>query len=279
MQSQELPKVFASLCLAGGWSSGQAPGASFPTPPRHLSRPLFVGNMSSARDPNRFAEGMEASSLRARIYIGEAELSATQRSYQQAEQDVHDAAARMRETEAIYEQHKHLLADARTFLDQVQQRRDAQLHAVAAQRAFLHPVRKMPVEILGHIFELCLEDSSAHVDRENNRNLVYVLLCQARARRRQPFLLAAVCRRWRAASLACPRAWSHLVLDLTVYVSEEKLWASIASMDLVISRSRSAPVTIWIFYDGSPTCRDKMLEMFLENMSRCISFNLYAADI
>ncbi|KZW01804.1 hypothetical protein EXIGLDRAFT_602621, partial [Exidia glandulosa HHB12029] len=84
--------------------------------------------------------------------------------------------------------------------DDARRKCDTQRAELDRQYALFHPVRKVPLEILGHIFEMCLEGLS--IDDFPGAEDSDIL-----NRQRQPFDLAAVCRRWRSASLSYPRAW------------------------------------------------------------------------
>ncbi|KAH7093978.1 hypothetical protein BKA62DRAFT_584743, partial [Auriculariales sp. MPI-PUGE-AT-0066] len=73
---------------------------------------------------------------------------------------------------------------------------DEQQLAVVLERAHLHPIRNTPVEVLGRIFEIAYYD-----------HLSETVMA---VRKKMPFVLSAVCQRWRSAALFNPRVWIYI---------------------------------------------------------------------
>ncbi|KZW01806.1 hypothetical protein EXIGLDRAFT_760413 [Exidia glandulosa HHB12029] len=220
------------------------------------------------RDPNRFADGVEAASIGARIQHDEAELVVLQQKLDFADEATRVADARFLEAEENYKLQKSLRDDALAYAFSARRRRDAQRVDVQKQRAFLHPVRKAPLEVLGHIFELCIEDASVYADGCPSPSCLL-------DGQLQPFVLAAVCRRWRSASLSSPRAWAHIELTFRQksFLDGCK-WNTF--VDLHISRSGAAS-TVLVLRRGSRS-RDyhrPVTDKLLSVVMRCSSIYIH----
>ena len=100
----------------------------------------------------------------------------------------------------------------------------------------LHPLRKTPPEVIGAIFEACLDDSTAHAPIAMEPALVT-------QRQRTPFVLASVCRAWRHASLLSPRAWRIVETRLDP-PNQDALEAQLAYLHCVLHRSADTGLTI-----------------------------------
>ncbi|KAL0569744.1 hypothetical protein V5O48_012220 [Marasmius crinis-equi] len=98
---------------------------------------------------------------------------------------------------------------------------------MANLRSFLAPIHKLPTEVLTRIFIENIHDTEE-------------LYNPQQPRRRLPFVLSTVCRRWRDISLSFPGLWSHLrVLDPD--------WdaANITEiLDCYIARSQTCSLTV-----------------------------------
>ncbi|EJD39608.1 hypothetical protein AURDEDRAFT_116127, partial [Auricularia subglabra TFB-10046 SS5] len=152
------------------------------------------------------------------------------------------------------------------------QQLETSLARLAEVRAPLHPVRKTPPEVLGLIFEYCW-------DPLPESTLLSEKPAEVRRRQRQPFQLAAVCRRWRKASLLCPKAWNsiELLLDDIPRV-RYKYW--VAYLSCMLGRSASVPLHIRIIRLRDDTTRDsKLIDPLVESMRRCDSLLLSATCI
>ncbi|KZW01790.1 hypothetical protein EXIGLDRAFT_716442 [Exidia glandulosa HHB12029] len=219
------------------------------------------------RDPNRFVGGFEASIILARLENERAELAVIEHSLQQAELAHGEAASRLREAEELSQERSQLLGDAVAYLHEMRRRHGAQLRAVAAQSALLHPVRKLPPEILGAIFEFCLQPMPAPT-------YVPFWPLDVRARQLQPFRLAAICRRWRAASLCHSGAWSHLDLAFDP-ITENTVDRWQGFLATCAQRSRLAPLTVCLTRHRIPLEHDRrLLAIVMEQMRRCISIQI-----
>ncbi|KZV92421.1 hypothetical protein EXIGLDRAFT_718311 [Exidia glandulosa HHB12029] len=94
--------------------------------------------------------------------------------------------------------------DARSSISR-QRLLDDALREPAVHHSPLNPTRRTPLEVLGLIFEFCVD-----VDLSQTPTPEFAKLCRA-----QPFLLASVCITWRRAALACPRVWSNIDFDIS----------------------------------------------------------------
>jgi len=78
----------------------------------------------------------------------------------------------------------------------------AQESIKAKKRGILHPIRRLPVEILLHLFEDCVNDEI----HEYHRNPPSIF----RVAPKMALRLASVCSRWRDIMLEAPCLWRHL---------------------------------------------------------------------
>ncbi|KZV91471.1 hypothetical protein EXIGLDRAFT_837111 [Exidia glandulosa HHB12029] len=115
---------------------------------------------------------------------------------------------------------------------------DAAVREMDVVRAPLHPVRRTPLEVLGHIFEFYVD----HLDLFEKTPADF---------RRQPFILAGVCSHWRRAALLHTRIWAGIDIRLDTiksknvptwrtYLSTMLARAGKAALSLRIKRSREA---------------------------------------
>lgn len=119
--------------------------------------------------------------------------------------------------------------------------------------ALLSPIKRMPPEIMARVFDFCGDIHARGPHCEPSR--------------RAPLLLGSVCRSWRSLSLALPRLWTALYLDLptsgTLDKQEEILHAW-------IHRSRPFPISLWLWNDF---LTDDVPVPFLRPLSRIIADN------
>ncbi|KZW01797.1 hypothetical protein EXIGLDRAFT_716447 [Exidia glandulosa HHB12029] len=219
-------------------------------------------------DPNRYADPLEAVSLRARLADEEAELDVVCRKREHADLALEEAETRFREAEAQFNRMKTLRDDCAAYAKAAAKRQVEQLAVVATQRAFFHPVRKVPLEILGEIFEQCLvrADNMGTYSTSDSLNgpADHSLL-----RRRQPFALAQVCKQWRQACLRSPRAWAYIeVLFDQVTTATASKYSSY--LKLIIARSQSATLVVRLHRTRRTRDQDaRLVSKIVLAMERC----------
>ncbi|KAF7341990.1 hypothetical protein MVEN_01786000 [Mycena venus] len=86
------------------------------------------------------------------------------------------------------------IATMRKALEKLTEERDALRAYVDAHEALMSPIRRLPLDILEHIFVACLP---------THRNCVM-------SAQEAPVILGRICSSWRAMSLSTPRLWSRL---------------------------------------------------------------------
>ncbi|EJD42306.1 hypothetical protein AURDEDRAFT_186090 [Auricularia subglabra TFB-10046 SS5] len=223
-------------------------------------------------DPNRFAQGLEATTLRNRIEDEELALDVLRAKYERAEHAAHEAQTKFREIEDQYQLHKALVNDTAAYLSRSKTTYDSQLASLATHRAFLHPVRKTPLDVLGYIFELCY-------DQLQTTEALSVEKADIRTRQRQPFRLAAVCRRWRAASLANPRSWAYLELSFD-HVKSGHPPAFVAYVQTVVSRARAVPLDVCLTRKRESKSHHKQLAVAVADaLCNCVTIQLRLHNI
>ncbi|KAF7288402.1 hypothetical protein HMN09_01392700 [Mycena chlorophos] len=110
------------------------------------------------------------------------------------------------------------------------QRRENELVA-----SLLAPIRRIPPEVLGCIFEECVA-----ISLSDDGYVITDVRCA-------PFLLTQVCSSWRALARSTPRLWTHLVLDLQtskMYKYDvQSLWRLSAACPIHLTISQ--PIQSW----------------------------------
>jgi hypothetical protein len=125
-------------------------------------------------------------------------------------------------TEDITALDKHLLNITKKFLT----RREFLENYRTKITAAMAPIRKLPPELLSHVFYHCLPESpSVHFSRE------------------APFTLTQVCKQWRAIALSRSSLWCALNIEL----DQKKPEAANSYVSTWISRSGTLPLTIELF--------------------------------
>ncbi|KAH0833008.1 hypothetical protein J3R83DRAFT_11991 [Lanmaoa asiatica] len=165
------------------------------------------------------------------------------------------------------EEVRSLLAEPKAELDAVEeditrlqarladiQRRKCELTSyVEDLGALLSPIKRMPPEIMARVFDFCGD--------------VHVRGPHCEPSRRAPLLLGSVCRSWRALSLALPRLWTALYLDLPTSGMLDKQEEILHAW---IQRSRPFPISLWLWNDF---LTDDVPATFLRRLGRIIAEN------
>ncbi|KAF8350373.1 hypothetical protein F5887DRAFT_1278607 [Amanita rubescens] len=118
----------------------------------------------------------------------------------------------------------------------------------AAALAFKSPIRSVPLEVLAEIFILAL-----HIDWVEVHPSNYLEPSKGESRRRtlNPFVLCAVCSSWRSLAFSFPKLWRNVVVHIPLGMGEDRAKSKAADLVQWIKRSRSMPLTLYIFCDVS----------------------------
>lgn len=108
---------------------------------------------------------------------------------------------------------------------------DAITTGIAEKKALLHPVRRVPSEVLESIFIEVVELERDRLRRHFSGNFKPM----ERTMHFSPFILSAVCQRWRCISIRLPRLWTYLRIPTV-----QTLWSTRTSK----SRSRNLGVKL-----------------------------------
>lgn len=173
-------------------------------------------------DANRFANTAEAALLREHIAHDETARRALEPRVARARTAVHDTAVALQAARAA-------AASAHGILQQLRDAGKTLDTRLALARGLLHPIRQVPHDVLSLIFAQC-------VDGDTN---VYVT-------RLTPFVLAAICRRWRNVALRDPTLWQAVVLDLHLVTdpAAELRWSHY--LQVLSKRSASLPLDLYL---------------------------------
>ncbi|KAH7924998.1 hypothetical protein BV22DRAFT_466122 [Leucogyrophana mollusca] len=105
--------------------------------------------------------------------------------------------------------------------------------------ALMSPVRRMPTDIIAHIFEQCLRDEGLPTANP----------------RKAPLLLGQVCKAWRELTFSLPCLWTTLRMEFPPTSSDwdTAMQSIIMTMHLWISRSKGLPISLFLDHPkGSP---------------------------
>ena len=112
---------------------------------------------------------------------------------------------------------------------------------IGQMQGVLHPLRRTPIELLGYIFTLAVQESMVEWETKTSKSEF------SRHGGQDPTLLAwklsQVCRRWRNAALDTPRMWRYLHLDLrraTHQISHR--------LNTLVRRSGAVPLDVYMQY-------------------------------
>lgn len=111
-------------------------------------------------------------------------LADARRSLKEQEQAAHDLALKIKDAEHELER---ILRESHEAIATLERERAAVEDGIARTLAYLSPIRRLPHELLGHIFTFIFEDYP----------------CCA-------WVLSAVCQLWRRKALSMPRLWSKV---------------------------------------------------------------------
>ena len=122
--------------------------------------------------------------------------AALKRQLDRTQEQIRSVAQQLYSTESLRDQMSKSISSFSSMIE------SAQESIKAKKEGVLHPIRRLPMEILLHIFEDCVNDE---ID-EYHRNLPSIFQVPSTMALR----LASVCSRWRDAMLGTPYLWRHL---------------------------------------------------------------------
>ncbi|KAE9405668.1 hypothetical protein BT96DRAFT_790037, partial [Gymnopus androsaceus JB14] len=124
------------------------------------------------------------------------------------------------------------LEDCEKQIKALESRRQSLLEYTVQLQSLLSPIRKVPDEILRHVFDDCCD-----------MNRFAMTKTSTDAIRSIPALaLSSVCSRWRRNGLSLPEIWSRISLVWIDADHEEKLLST--TMDVFLNRALRYPLTV-----------------------------------
>ncbi|KZV90117.1 hypothetical protein EXIGLDRAFT_838056 [Exidia glandulosa HHB12029] len=135
-------------------------------------------------------------------------------------------------------------------------------------RAPFHPVRRTPLEVLGLIFEFCVDLDLSQTSTTEFTNC-----------RLQPFRLARVCRLWRRAALMNPRVWTNIDLPLDdIRTRNATAWRRYLSN--MFARAGKSSLNLRFARRRDPMSLDlPLIKVFLPELRRCDTLVFSVRDI
>ncbi|EJD32445.1 hypothetical protein AURDEDRAFT_178486, partial [Auricularia subglabra TFB-10046 SS5] len=175
-------------------------------------------------DGNRYATSAEAALLREQIRIDEAAKISLQPEKMRA-------AAALKERRHAMSQAREELNSAQSVYDAVAAREDELDIRISLARGHFHPIRRLPDEILAHVF-LEWKKECPDCDVYDNEGPKCDHVCMR---------AAAVCRWWRRVALRSHELWRELRIQFDrVWLSRIKRWVDY----LDVHRRRSGPLPL-----------------------------------
>ncbi|KAJ8087526.1 hypothetical protein PM082_006357 [Marasmius tenuissimus] len=114
--------------------------------------------------------------------------------------------------------------------------------------AIREPIRRIPNDILLHIFRLCVDDDIEEIVFKDDTSLS---LCSDRElgtldTTRAPWVFSFVCRRWRDLALSLPSLWTSIVVDLdgAYHSMNDNATAVVKSLELQLARCGTQSLSI-----------------------------------
>ncbi|KAJ7045143.1 hypothetical protein C8F04DRAFT_989778 [Mycena alexandri] len=142
-------------------------------------------------------------------------------------------------------------ADSDETIDSLTRNNESLSQIVLRSRSILSPIRRIPPEILTHIFLLSAPSL------EEFKHVPWYDLVE-----RSPWTLGRICRRWRAVALASPALWSTIIIH-GQYDFEP---CSLPMLEAQLIRSGAHPLEI--FFDYEHSVYDSTADMALEALAK-----------
>ncbi|KAL0573682.1 hypothetical protein V5O48_008279 [Marasmius crinis-equi] len=150
------------------------------------------------------------------------------------------------------------IARLRDRLAAAESRREMLSKRGEAYRSALHPCRRLPNEILGHIFRISV-DEDIDISPFIRRPGPYTGFPFTFDTQRSPWVLGQVCRRWRDLVLSLPELWTAVDLDCQKGIIEERVHPFIEHrLSLRLERAQDRSLFISWYQD---TCWDGVLTL------------------
>ncbi|KAH7097975.1 hypothetical protein BKA62DRAFT_759585 [Auriculariales sp. MPI-PUGE-AT-0066] len=228
-------------------------------------------------DPNRFVSGAEVAVVMARVAAKKQKVFETcalrDDVYVELAQ-VYSEIPKVRSVPGYLKKRRKVHRARARELDRML---DQQQLAVALEQAHLHPIRNTPVEVLGRIFEIAVRDAndvsaftfgtSEYCDSLSENVMV--------VRKKIPFVLSAVCQRWRSAALHNPRVWVYISLYSTARTKYPSFGHMHDLVQLVVSRSGQIPLHLDVYVSDDWRWHPRDLSHTLRLVvQRIVTFNL-----
>ncbi|KAE9405667.1 hypothetical protein BT96DRAFT_811822, partial [Gymnopus androsaceus JB14] len=146
------------------------------------------------------------------------------------------------------------LEDCDKQIKALESRKRSLLEYTAQLQSLFSPIRRVPDEILQHIFDDCCDMNHFTVDNHKKTS---------NAIRNAPALaVSSVCSRWRRNGLSMPGIWSRISLASARYDIVEDYTA----LEIALNRTLQHPLTIVI--DLSPMISRYVLTLLFKHMDR-----------
>ena len=137
----------------------------------------------------------------------------------------------------------------------------------AALTARSPTIRSLPLEVLTEIFILAMHTDCVDVHPKSS---LQPSEDESRRRMLNPLVLCVVCSSWRSLAFSIPALWRKVLVHIPFGMGADRAKSKAASLVRWIKRSRSEPLTLYIFYDvsGSLDGTAPIVSIFIECATR-----------
>jgi len=175
--------------------------------------------------------------------------------------DIHDRIHAVLEeldnAETLRDETAHTLTELSTMIEK------SQSIIKFKHQGVLHPLRRLPLQLVLHIFEECV---GVEID-ELRRQMVFT----APSLPRMPITLAAVCRTWRRTVLCSPRLWRYIRLPFYTLITDRRgndSWTHAGSDYSINFATRAQGVAIELTLPGhNPTIAGELTKMNIHRLN------------
>ncbi|KAJ7628243.1 hypothetical protein DFH06DRAFT_1102793 [Mycena polygramma] len=179
----------------------------------------------------------------------------------------------LRRAPAELERYDTEIQRVQDILSGVTAKRAAFAAHVEACRSVYSPVRRLPVELLAEIFEIC----SATQKNLSSLNPTTPTRELERLAKHHLLQLSQVSATWRKVALGTPRLWASIVLNTTLWVvSAAPMAKAISLLASALERSAAHPLTLGLTFSGRDPNAFAVMQLLSQHAHRWKHIDIHA---
>lgn len=129
---------------------------------------------------------------------------------------------------------------AQAALDLLQQERSEIEEEISRCKAITHPIRRLPVEILGEIFLECFASEGTLWEQKSVPEFIEI-----------PRIITQVCAKWRMTGLSLPRLWTQISLVLSAERKDDDVPGAVSGLEFYLQLSQDMPLSVWLDWSSA----------------------------